>query len=173
MHVTLGGQRLGSGKKMDLDLHNYERSTHDLGYIWRNTQSAGTLVPFLKLLALPGDTFDIDLNIFTQTHPTVGPLFGSYKQQLDIFSCPIRLYHAKLHNNALNIGMDMGKIKFPVMRLYTKANNPLSNNPDIDNCQINPSNLLAYFGTRGIGHAQQGVPGSLVSRDFQALPNLS
>ena len=99
MKVTLGGDRVGSGNKMKVDLHHYERSTHDLGYLWRNTQSPGTLVPFLKVLALPGDTFDIDLNIYTMTHPTVGQLFGSFKEQLDLFSIPIRLYNAKLHNN--------------------------------------------------------------------------
>ena len=36
--------------------------------------SAGTLVPFLKKLALPGDTWDIDLQAEILTHPTSGPL---------------------------------------------------------------------------------------------------
>ena len=45
---------------MKVELHNYERSTHDLGYIWRSTMSAGTLVPFMTQVALPGDTFDIE-----------------------------------------------------------------------------------------------------------------
>ena len=79
MQKTLGGDRLGSGKKMQVDLHNYERSTHDLGYLWRSTMSAGTLVPFMSQVALPGDTFDINLNCDIKTHPTIGPLFGSYK----------------------------------------------------------------------------------------------
>jgi hypothetical protein len=73
----------------------------------------GTLVPFMKLLALPGDTFDIDLDTKVLTHPTVGPLFGQFKMQLDVFTCPIRLYQAQLHNNALNIGLDMKKVKLP------------------------------------------------------------
>ena len=57
MLKTLGGDRLGAGKKMKVELHNYERSTHDLGYIWRSTMSAGTLVPFMTQVALPGDAF--------------------------------------------------------------------------------------------------------------------
>ena len=51
MLKTLGGDRLGAGKKMKVELHNYERSTHDLGYIWRSTMSAGTLVPFMTQVA--------------------------------------------------------------------------------------------------------------------------
>lgn len=48
MQKTLGGDRLGSGHKQKVYLHGYERSTHDLGYLWRTTMSAGTLVPFMK-----------------------------------------------------------------------------------------------------------------------------
>jgi hypothetical protein len=33
--------------------------------------------------------------------------------QLDVFTCPLRLYQAQLHNNALNIGLDMKKVKLP------------------------------------------------------------
>ena len=67
----------------------------------------------MKILALPGDTFDIDLDTKILTHPTVGPLFGQFKMQLDVFTCPLRLYQAQLHNNALNIGLDMKKVKLP------------------------------------------------------------
>lgn len=42
MEVTLGGERLGSGKKEKIHLKNYERSTHNLGYVWKNTQAPGT-----------------------------------------------------------------------------------------------------------------------------------
>ena len=44
---TLGRERLGAGKKMKVELHNYGRSTHDLGYIFRSSMSAGTLIPFM------------------------------------------------------------------------------------------------------------------------------
>ena len=67
MKVTLGGDRLGSGKKQQVELHGFGRSTHDLGYIWRSTMSSGTLVPFLSLVALPGDTFDINLDCVIKT----------------------------------------------------------------------------------------------------------
>lgn len=103
---TLGGDRLGSGRKMQVELHGYERSSHDLSYLWRSTMSAGTLVPFMSEIGLPGDTWDIDLNSTVLTHPTIGPLFGRYKIQLDVFYTPIRLYNPLLHNNKLGIGMD-------------------------------------------------------------------
>lgn len=169
--VTLGGERLGSGKKMDVELHGFERSTHDLSYIWRSTMAAGTLVPFLKELALPGDTFDIHLNCDIKTHPTIGPLFGSYKVQLDVFSVPIRLYHSALHNNRLGIGMNMAQIKFPKFTLfgapnYTAASGELVQ--DIDNAQVNPSALPSYLGIRGIGSND-----GLGLRAFNAIPFLA
>ena len=89
---TLGGNRLGSGKKMMVEMNNYERSTHDMGYLWRSSIAPGTLVPFMSKVGLPGDTFDLNLNAIIKTYPTIGPLFGSFKLQLDVFVCPIRLY---------------------------------------------------------------------------------
>lgn len=151
---SIGKNTLGGGKKMQVDMRTYNRSTHDLSYVWRNTQSPGTLVPFMCELALPGDVHEIQLNANVLTHPTVGPLFGSFKLQLDVFDCPIRLYNAQLHNNKLGIGLDMSKVKFPVLGVtYDKT----SDNPsttiggDINNKQVNPSCLRSYLGFNGEG----------------------
>lgn len=168
MSKTLGGDRLGSGKKMKVELHNYERSTHDMGYVWRSSMSAGTLVPFLCEVALPGDTFDINLGCEIRTLPTVGPLFGSYKVQLDIFQAPIRLYQALLHNNQLGIGKNMSAVKLPQIEFTATPIDGLLH-PDIDNCQINPSTLPAYLGLRGIGNP--GV--TTAGRQFNAVPYLA
>lgn len=167
--VNLGGDRLGSGAKMDVKLPGYSRSTHDLSYIWRSTMAAGTLVPFLKQIALPGDTFDIRLNADVKTLPTVGPLFGSFKMQLDIFLVPIRLYNAGLHMNRLNIGLDMSKVKFPIIKLNTNRLNENINLP-VEYRQINQSSLLAYLGIRGNGWYQE--TGNLV-RNYNAIPLLA
>lgn len=113
MKVNIGKNTLGDNNKMSVALKEYGRSTHDMSYAWRSPMGVGTLVPFMKILALPGDTFDINLDTKVLTHPTVGPLFGQFKMQLDVFTCPIRLYQAQLHNNALNIGLDMKKVKLP------------------------------------------------------------
>ena len=69
---TIGGERLGSGNKMSVHIPEFDRTTVDLGYIWRSTMASGTLVPFMKELALPGDTHEITLNADTLTHPTIG-----------------------------------------------------------------------------------------------------
>ena len=167
MQKTLGGDRLGAGKKMKVSLHNYERSTHNLGYIWRSTMSAGTLVPFMSRVALPGDTFDIELDCDVKTLPTIGPLFGSYKVQLDVFLTPIRLYNSYLHNNALNIGMDMSAIKLP--KIYFQASYTRES-ADIDASQVNPSCILAYLGIRGFGDSN--VKGTTQERGFNAVPIL-
>lgn len=167
MEKTLGGDRLGAGKKMKVDISGYERSTHDLSYIFRNTNSAGTLVPFMSMVALPGDSFDIDLDCEVRTHPTIGPLFGSYKVQMDVFSVPMRLYNAKLHMNLLGIGMDMKQIKLPQLRLKGFQ---LDFKKDLDNQQVNPSCIFNYLGIRGIG---QNETGKHVYRDFNAIPWLA
>ena len=72
---SIGKNTLGGGKKIQVDMRTYNRSTHDLSYVWRNTQSPGTLVPFICELALPGDVHEIQLSANVLTHPTVGPLF--------------------------------------------------------------------------------------------------
>ena len=121
MKVNIGKNTLGDNNKMSVSLREYGRSTHDLSYAWRSPMGVGTLVPFMKIPALPGDTFDIDLDTKVLTHPTVGPLFGQFKMQLDVFTCPLRLYQSQLHNNALNIGLDMKKVKLPKFNLHIKT----------------------------------------------------
>ena len=113
MKTNIGKNTLGDNNKMSVELREYGRSTHDLSYAWRSTMGIGSLVPFMKILALPGDTININLDTKILTHPTIGPLFGSFKFQADIFTCPIRLYNAQLHNNKLGIGLDMKKVKLP------------------------------------------------------------
>ncbi|AXH76575.1 MAG: major capsid protein [Microviridae sp.] len=171
MKKTLGGQRLGSGNKMEVEMHGFERSSHDMGYIWRSTMSSGTLVPFLKEVALPGDTFDIHLNCHINTHPTVGPLFGSYKVQLDVFQIPMRLYMSALHNNKLGIGMNMKTVKLPKVILPTSFQ-PILNAPNINNSQINPSAIFSYLGIRGLGSIDTSL-GVNQTREFNAIPWLA
>lgn len=152
MKVTIGKNTLGGGKKMMTRLNNYNRSTHDLSHICRTSMAVGTLVPTLKHLVLPGDTFPIETRCHTLTHPTIGPLFGSFKQQNDFFFCPIRLYNAMLHNNALNIGLDMKKVKFPYVRLVTSnwENEYLEGSANTLKKQVHPSSLPAYLGYRAL-----------------------
>jgi hypothetical protein len=120
MKVNIGKNTLGDSNKMSVSLREYGRSTHNLSSAWRSPMGVGTLVPFMKLLGLPGDTFEIDMDTQIMTHPTIGPLFGNFKFQADVFTCPIRLYNAMLHNNTLNIGLDMSKVKLPKAEFYVR-----------------------------------------------------
>jgi hypothetical protein len=167
METTIGGDRLGSGNKQKAHLRNYERSTHDLSYIWRSSMSAGTLVPFMSEVALPGDSWDIDLQAEVMTLPTVGPLFGSFKVQLDIFEVPIRLYNPRLHMNLLNVGMDMSKITLPQVRVGALRTTSAATADK----QIHPSCLFSYLNLRGIGRGITGQTGDLW-RDVNAIPFL-
>ena len=93
---NIGKNTIDDNNKMSVNLHTYNMSTHDLSTIFRNTRSAGTLVPNLVLLAQKGDAIDIDIESHVLTHPAVGPLFGSFKHENHIFSIPIRLYNSWL-----------------------------------------------------------------------------
>lgn len=169
MQRTLGGDRLGSGKKMKVEMKNYERSTHDLSHIWKSTVAPGTLVPFFKQVGLPGDTWDIDLDAMALTLPTIGPLFGSYKLQCDMFMCPMRLYNSWLHNNKINIGMKMNTVLLPKYQVGVLPTPSGTENIDIS--QVNPSALLAYLGVRGFGINSFGD--EAIPRLFQAIPLLA
>lgn len=147
---NVGKNTIGDNNKMSVDLHTYNMSTHDLSTIFRNTQSAGTLVPNLVLVAQKGDTIDIDIESHVLTHPTVGPLFGSFKHENHIFSIPIRLYNSWLHNNRTKIGLNMSDIKLPQIEVNINKNLDLPT-PDNQWSQVNPSCLLAYLGIKGYG----------------------
>ena len=172
MRKTLGGDRLGGGKKMKVDLKGYERSTHNLDYIWRSSMTTGTLVPFMCEVALPGDTHDIELDIDIKTLPTVGPLFGSFDVHLDIFTAPIRLYSPKLHNNSLYVGLNMQNVQLPQMKKTIIAdNNSIPLNVNLDSSQVNGSCILNYLGIRGYGRLFVGDNNR--EREFNAVPLLA
>ena len=141
---SIGKNTLGGGNSMRVDLKTYNRSTHNMSYAWRSSMGVGTLVPCLKLIGLPGDTFDIDIDTKVLTHPTVGPLFGSYKLQIDIFTAPFRLYNAMLHNNALNVGLDIKKVKLPTLN-YIGTYDTIE---DSTHLTYSSSSILAYLGWR-------------------------
>lgn len=164
--VTLGGDRLHSGKRQKIELDGFQRSTFDKSRVWRNTQAPGTLVPCFLDIGLPGDMWDIGIAADVMTHPTLGPLFGSYQLAVDFHQFAMRLYQAQLHNNKLGIGLKMSEIKMPVISL--PAENSTGSN-DLANSQINPSCILAYLGIRGVG---TNTTGTSASRLFNAMPLL-
>lgn len=149
MEKQLGGQRLGSGSKtreMSVFLNNYERSTFNQSRKWMSTLSCGTLVPFFHEIGTNGDKFDIDLSLMCRTLPTIAPLFGTFKLQLDMFAIPIRLYNGLLHNNAVKIGLHMDKVLFP--KLNIAYNNHMSKYEKDPHYFAHPSSLMSYLGQR-------------------------
>lgn len=167
MKKTLGGDRIRSESKMEVYLPNFGRSSHNVGKIIRTSQACGTIVPYWCQIGLDGTTFYIDITTKVKTLPTTGPVFGSFKHQIDIFVIPIRLYIAALHNNALGVGLNMSKVLLPQYEVYS-ANTSIYKN-DTNRGQVNPSSLIAYLGVKGFGH-------SLVNqylRRFPAIFNLA
>lgn len=146
---NIGKNTIGDNNKMSVSLHDYNMSTHDLSTIVRNTQSPGTLVPNLCLVAQKGDTFDIDIDSNVLTHPTTGPLFGSFKLEHHIYTGPVRLYNSWLHNNRTKIGLNMEQVKLPQIKVNIKTLSDTPSNEEKQWIQVNPSCLLAYLGIRG------------------------
>ena len=149
MDVTLGGDRLGAGNKQKVDLRTYERSTHDYSSIFKSSMASGTLVPFMSEIALPSDSWEIELDCDIMTLPTIGPLFGSYKVQLDVFVAPIRLYQGALNMNLVGVGLKMEEIYLPKVELNYKIKD---RERWLDGSQINNSSIFAYFNIRGLGN---------------------
>lgn len=166
---TIGKNTLGDNSKMKVHLRTYNRSSHNLSYVWRNTQAVGTLVPFMSIPMTKDDTFEIRLQSNVLTHPTIGPLFGSFKLQNDIFFCPIRLYNSWLHNNKTKIGLKMSAIKLPqwVFEVVPKRNSESSEKVNM----THPSSLWNYLGIRGTGTITG--TSSIKERDFNAVPAIA
>lgn len=165
---AIGKNTLGDNNKMKVHLKTYNRSTHNLSYIWRNTQAVGTLVPFMSIPMTKDDTFEIHLQSNVLTHPTIGPLFGSFKLQNDIFFCPIRLYNSWLHNNKTKIGLKMSAIKLPQWLFEV---NPLRAKESAETVNTtHPSSLWNYLGLRGTGTVTGAS--SAKERNFNAVPAL-
>lgn len=154
--VPFGGERLGSGGKLNFDLRTFKRSTHNLSSISRLDQAVGTLVPYKVIFGKKGDKFVIPIRTQMRTLPTNGPIFGSFKWQTDVFVTPLRLYNKLLHNNYTNIGMKMSKVYIPQIELqqddgtYSKliSFDKKADWQEKDGFQINDSSLLAMLGTR-------------------------
>ena len=167
MKKTLGGDRLRSENKMEVYLPNFGRSSHNIGKIIRTTQACGTIVPYWCQIGLDGTTFYVDITTKVKTLPTTGPVFGSFKHQIDVFVIPIRLYIAALHNNALGVGLNMSKVLLPQFEAYT-ANTSIYEN-DTNRGQVNPSSLLSYLGIKGFGRSNVNQ----YIRRFPAIFNLA
>lgn len=167
MKKTLGGDRLRSESKMEVYLPNFGRSSHNVGKIIRTSQACGTIVPYWCQIGLDGTTFYIDITTKVKTLPTTGPVFGSFKHQIDVFVIPIRLYIAALHNNALGVGLNMSKVLLPCFQAMS-ANASIYEN-DTNRGQVNPSSLLAYLGIKGFGHSDVNQQ----LRRFPAMFNLA
>lgn len=167
MKKTLGGDRIRSESKMEVYLPNFGRSSHNIGKIIRTSQACGTIVPYWCQIGLDGTTFYIDITTKVKTLPTTGPVFGSFKHQIDVFVIPIRLYIAALHNNALGVGLNMSKVLLPQYEVYS-ANTSIYEN-DTNRGQVNPSSLISYLGVKGFGHSTVNQ----YLRRFPAIFNLA
>lgn len=177
--VTLGGDRIGSGNKQKVELHNYQMNSFNLEQDWKSSMAPGILYPFCKLVGTNHGTFDIDLDTFVRTLPTKGPLFGSFKLQLDIYNVPIRLYQGILHNNPIGIGLKMNQVYLPKLNIKT-MDGMVDDTPKVkgstwNNRQCNESALLRYLGFGGVGSFNGPVGHKIheIGKKINAIPALA
>lgn len=165
MEITLGGERVGSGNKMNLHLRNYERSTHNLSTRFASSMGIGILYPCYCKPVLRGDKFEMNIAAGARTVPSRGAMFGSYKLQVDYYFCPARLYVGILHNNPINIGLEMNKVYFPQFTQHRtkKGGETYEKLPNANN------SLLHYLGISGLGCTHEAY----AERSFNAIPMLA
>lgn len=149
---TLGGDRLGTGKKMTVELENFGRSTFNLNKVIRFDQAFGVLQPAYCAINLNGGTFYIDVKAMAKTLPTNGPIMGRAKYQIDFFTIPIRLYIAALHNNALGVGLKMNQVYLPQFEVEGIPKIDFTSDVEPNKQQVAQDSLLAYIGIRGLGN---------------------
>lgn len=157
---NIGKNTLGDNKKMQVSLHEYNMSTHDISTVFRSTIGVGTLVPFVKILCQKGDVIDMQMINKTLTQPTLGPLFGTFKLQHFVFFAGFRLYNSWLHNNRTGIGMKMNDIKLPTIETKTNTKG-LTNHAN--------SCLYKYLGWTSSRRTGTNIQGGIVK---QAVPFL-
>lgn len=163
---TLGGDRLGSGDKMEVEISGYGKSNFNRSKIIKTTMSAGTIVPVYTTIVTPGTELDMNLRAKVQTNPTLAALYGDYIFGVDVFEVDIRLYIGGLQYNAMNLATNMQGMKIPQIKLTAKLTSG-----EEDNSQIGSSCVLKYLGINGLGTAGTGWTTSQ-SREFNALPIL-
>lgn len=163
--TTLGGDRLGSGNRNKIEMHNYYRSNHNLSCSRISSMAPGVLYPMYVNIGLTGDTYDFDLNAFIRTLPTEGPMFGAFKLQVDVFSADMRLYQAILHNNTTEIGYHMDQVLMPKMNITTAAQHKTKKGA------FSKSSLMYYLGMSGVGRSV--TDSGNITRKINALPMLA
>lgn len=165
MKKTIGGERLRGGKGVSVNMHAYVRSNHDLSHTVRTSMNAGTLVPVLKMIGLPGDTFDINISEMFRTVPTNNALFGRFKYQVDFFVEPLRLTVGAMHNNMLDVGKNAHNIILPKIRLGAAPKTKFtgSGSFEVDTQQIAADALNKYLGISGVGFNDSN---QIIKREF-------
>lgn len=163
----IGGDRLGSGKKMTVAAHGYGFSTHDVSKVRRTSMTFGTLIPMYTRIMPSGSRLRINLDALITSNALLYQLYGSCKFQLDVFSARMALYNPKMLLNLNDQGYNISDIKFPQMEVIGK---PITWNEEGNrlNEQINPSALLRYLGINYIGN-NDSSPTQWVVRDMNAM----
>lgn len=162
---TLGGDRLGTGKKMTVELENFGRSTFNLNKVIRFDQAFGVLQPAYCGINLNGGTFYAEVKAMAKTLPTNGPIMGRAKYQIDFFTIPIRLYIAALHNNAVGVGLKMNKVYLPQFTVEKIPKINFTSDVEPNKQQVAQDSLLAYIGIRGLGNPKSAS----AKRKFPAI----
>lgn len=159
-------ERVGSGNKMEVKLHEYGKSTHNLSKIRRTSMTTGTLVPMGTWIMLPGDSAKMYIDALITTNALEYQLYGTMKFQVDVFTARMALYQPKMSLNLLDAGLEVQDIKFPQMEVEAER---IDWNKNPSHQQINPSAAMAYYGISAVGDHSDPEATGTVKRHFHAM----
>lgn len=176
MKAELGGQRLGvEGRLPAVEISTPGTTWKDCSRANRFTAGPGGLYPAFIERVLPGDEWHTEASGIFKTIPTLGPVFGTFKTQLDWFFIPDRLYMKLYHNNPTAFDPKVAylpKIQIHGVNGYVDENTQLTGT-DLNIAQIHPTGLLHRMGLSGLGR-QDPKPTTLqaITRTINAIPIL-
>lgn len=187
MKTTLGGKKLGDENILpEVGWEDPKRTKKDLSMTMRFSATGGTLNPCYLEEAQTNDIWHIKAHNLTRTIPTVGPVFGTLKEQIDYFFIPKRLYTAMLHNNPNDFDPD--KVYYPTITLSSEVigniiqegtipaetpRNYLKLGQEINEEQVNPSSWWHRVGVSGLGSPwPQNSTSSMQTMEVTAIPLL-
>lgn len=153
--VTLGGDRIGSGNKIKMKMHNYERASFNVSRVWRSSITQGVVYPCFVDWATNGTTYEMKINEMIRTIPTVGPAFCSLKFQVEVYVWPLRLGQGMLHNNALKLGLNAKQVLLPKAEVPIAKYAEIMNSPyaryGLKHGNFGTSSLYNYLGCQSYG----------------------
>lgn len=135
-----------------------KRSNYDLSNRVRTSMPVALMIPLRYDDTLPADQFKYQMHALLKSYPTLAPVMGAFKLQIDLFFCPWRNYMPEwLYNDRQS---DLQNVELPYF----------IDTPQTENVPVAKNSLWDYLGFPvGYDFRSSGADNS---QRFSALPFL-